>query len=447
MNLTDAYLDDLLRLAAAPIPEHVRLQAKKCLLDYLGATLAGARVLAARSEQYLRHAGTGDTTVIGLKEQAALSDAALINGTHAHIIELDDGHRYCMVHNGAAIFSALLPIAQAEALSGEDFLRGVIIGYEAAVRLAKTVQPSHKRLGYHGTGTIGTIGAAMAVAAALRFTREEMKSALSAAVTSASGLLGIMADGADLKAYNAGKAAMNGIVSANMARVGYAGPSDIIGGHRGFLFTMSEQPALSELTQKAGAPYGIEGVYMKPYAACRYAHAPIQAALMVQAAHEIRHEDILLVRVSTYDYALPGHDHTAITGTTSAKMSIPYGVAVALVTGRAGLEEYLPAYVEDATILALTKKISAVADDKLTALTPHTRAAVVQIQTEHGTYSARVDVPKGEPENPLLAEDIENKFLGLAMYAGRSEQTAREMTRRIWDVENELPQLITMLHG
>src|SRR5690606_28432317 len=115
--------------------------------------------------------------------------AALVNGMHAHVAELDDGERFGMFHPGAPILSALLSVANEKNISGTAFLRGIVIGYEAAIRVASALQPGLKDQGYHATGVCGTIGAAIGIGAALGFSKQQLKGAFSAAATSASGIL------------------------------------------------------------------------------------------------------------------------------------------------------------------------------------------------------------------------------------------------------------------
>ena len=224
----------------------------------------------------------GDVSIIGFEQRTTLQNAAFLNAMSAHITELDDGHRAGQIHLGASIISALLPVAEVEELSEEAVLRGIVVGYEAAIRLAMAMNPAHKLRGYHTSGTCGTIGVAAAIAAAMQFSREQMKVAVSAATASASGLLELQEDESELKPYNLAHAAVGGITAAYCALAGFKGPDDAIGGKRGLLTVMTENPRLKYLCEFEEPYLQIERIYRKLYAACRHAHSAIEAALTLK---------------------------------------------------------------------------------------------------------------------------------------------------------------------
>jgi 2-methylcitrate dehydratase PrpD len=319
MNPTDILVESIYNLMNAEIPEDVILEAKKCILDFLGTAFAGAEMLKPKNLAYLEHFpnGHGTSTVIGLQKKASMHNAAFINGMNSHITELDDGQRYCYVHLGSTILPALLAVAEHENLGAGGLLRGIIMGYESAIRLGRAIQPSHKNRGYHVSGTCGTIGAATAVAAALNFSKEQMKDAISAAAASAAGMLEVLEDQSELKPFNIGRASLDGLTAAYVARAGFHGPDDILGGKRGFFALMSDQYDISGLSDEAGCEYNIKFIYRKPYAACRHCHPPIEAAINIRNRQGIRGKDVKSINVYTYKQAVFGHDHTTIQGMPS----------------------------------------------------------------------------------------------------------------------------------
>ncbi len=449
VNLADKFIKDLYRLRDTDIPEAVVVQAKRCLLDYLGAVFAGAKILETKGEILLNTLGgtqKGDTTVIGFNRKTNIETAVFMNGLSSHVAELDDGVISGIVHPGAPIFSALLPVAEKEKITGDDLITGIVTGYEAAVRLADAIQPSHKKRGFHGTGTCGTIGAALGIGAMLGFSRIHMKDALSAAAVTASGSLKVLEDGSELKPFNVGRAAGGGLLAAAMAKAGFEGPEDALSGDRGFFTMMAQSVDLSHLEKQAKEVFRIQKVYTKPYASCRYTHPAIEAALKIKTTHSIAPENITAVNIRTYFWAVANHDHTVINGTSSAKMSIPYSVAVALTTGKAGLEEFSLEHINDSKISALTQKISVEPDEDLTSLFPEKTAAIVDITTVEGIcYSERIDYPKGEPENPLSNDELEQKFISLATYGNISTKKIHKIIKTVWQIETELPHLFELL--
>lgn len=413
INITDCFVDHLFEMRQRVLPERIMEQAKLCAMDYVGCVTAGARMMEERNMQFLASVAKqrGNSTVMGHEAKTTLHNAAFLNAMNAHATELDDGHRLGMIHLGASIFSALLPVAELEGIAKEDVLRGAVVGYEAAVLSAMAMQPSHKMRGYHTSGTCGTIGAAVAIAAALHFTRQEMKNALSAAVAGAAGLLEMQEDDSEQKPYNLAHAAVSGITAAYAALAGYSGPSDPMGGKRGLLAVMSENPNIEVLTHFTEDRYEIERIYRKPYAACRHCHPAIEAALRIKREHGLMVNDIASVRVETYKLAVGGHDHKSIQGVASAKLSTPFSVALALVKDQAGIDDFNLANIHDSIILDLCRRVEVIVNDELTSWSPQKRAAIVSITTIGGNkYSWEVDYPKGEPENPMTRSEVEEKY-------------------------------------
>lgn len=419
--MTDQFLHIIQSIRKEDIVPEVWRQARKCLLDYLSVTVAGAGMFREKGLSYINALGQdGDSTAIGYGRKTSMQTAALLNGMSAHVIELDDGHRQGALHVGATVYSALLAVAEHEHLSGEDVLYGAIIGYEVAIRLACAVQPGTKLRGYHATGTCGTVGAAMGIAAAMGQDYEQMKSTLSAAVTCAAGVLEMQEGGSDLKPLNVGRAAMDAVSAAYLGQARFKAPHDAIGGKRGFLKVMTDTPHIEFITNmEEGAPLAITQIYMKTYAACRHTHPAIEAALKLRPKlmGAIEAGDIAQIDVAAYKLAVAGHEHTDIQGVSSAKMSIPFSVALALVKGSAGMEDYNEEAVQDDAILALTQCVNVREDAELSALVPQKRASILTVKLVDGTvYSDRVDYPKGEPENPLTDEELKRKFEDLLRY-------------------------------
>ena len=391
--MTDLFIQKMISVSFEDIQDNEIQQTKHCFLDYLACLLGGRKSKQALSCKCL-----------GVMAMST----ALKYGMSAHVMELDDGHRRGAVHVGATVFSALLVVAEQENLSYKDFLYGAIIGYEATIRLACAVQPGNKLRGYHATGTCGTVGAALGIAAALHYTKEQMKTTLSAAVTSAAGVLEMQEDSSDLKPYNVGRAVMDAVAAAYIGKSGLRGPQDPLGGKRGFLRVMTDEPHTEYLKGFDFSTLCIEQIYQKIYAACRHAHPAIEAALALRS--EIKVSEIKRIEVQTYRLAVVGHDHTDIQSISSAKMSIPFGVAVALVTGNAGLDVYSEKNILDPVILELIRKVVIKENEELTALCPAKRAAILTIYTNNKQYSKQIDYPKGEPENPLTQEELVEKF-------------------------------------
>lgn len=414
-NVTEQFIDGLITLTQ-PLCIQVKRQARNVLLDYLGVLVGGEKYLEVKHPELI----------------AAAPSEAFLNGFAAHVLELDDGHRHGMIHLGASIVTAVLDAAKKENLKSDDLLRGIVMGYEVAVRCARAIQPGHKERGYHVSGTCGTIGSAMGIAFACGYSVEQMKSTLACAVSSAAGVLEIQEQASELKPYNVGRAAMAGVVAAQIGKLGLPGPDDILCGKRGFLTALTDTPKPEFLTDFSNDDYAIMGIYQKVHAACRHCHPAIDATIDMRNDLNLRPEQVEKIEVRTYKLAVGSHDHTDIMGISSAKLSTPYAVALAVVKGSAGYADYNEDNLNDYWIKNLTRKVSVIEDENLTAQSPAVRGARVTIYLKDGNvFEAPCLYPKGEPEHPLSQEELEGKFRGLAIYGGLSSAECNEVIEEI----------------
>jgi 2-methylcitrate dehydratase PrpD len=438
VSLSAAYLDYLHSFSQSCMTQDILTQAKKTFLDYLGVTVAGCSLASySRNDIYFARNSAEQVCVIGSGDKTDMLRAAFLNGFHAHVCELDDGHRFGMLHLAAPIYSALISSEAVASLTWDSFFKGAVVGYEAAVKLARLIQPAHKFRGYHATGTCGTIGAAMSVCIAMDYTPEQMGSALAMAATSAAGLLEVIDDGSQLKPYNVGRAAMDGLQAALFGGLGLMPPDDVIGGRRGFLKSLAdvqiEETAFRRFLSEERPE--ILNIYFKPYAACRHSHSAIEAAIRLKdQIEDVRQIDSIMVE--TYKLAIAGHEHTDIRGASSAKMSTCYGVACALLHGQCDLENYDADCLNHVIASGLIPRVRLQEDPVMTEMSPEVRAARLTIFLKNGQcFMCEVDHPKGEPENPMTEADIIHKMDRLFRLAGRED--ARALADQILRLENK----------
>ncbi len=446
-SVADGFVDGLLMLGSA-VSDIAMASARARLLDTLGVTIAGAADATGRLEHLRADFGAsgGSAAAIGMPDGVAPLSAALLNGISAHQLELDDGHRFGMVHPGATVIPALMALATVERLDSKSLLRGIVVGYEAAIRCAMAMQPGLKHRGFHATGPCGTIGAAMGVAEALNLSRDQRRSALAAAATLASGLLEVIRDGSDLKPFNAGQAAMNGLLAVSLARAGYGAPLDVIGGKQGLLQALSDSSAPEKLLDIDPAHPLIEGVYVKPYAACRHCHAPIELALRLQQRHGIQADQVEAIAVQTYGLAVHLHDHRQVKGSADARMSTPYSVAAALVTGEAGMSSFAADRLDDPLIRKLMSGVLVTEDPAMSALVPRERGARMTVSLRDGRqFTDAVSLPLGEPERPIVAKALREKFFEMVTFAGWTQGRAEQAIHVIDHLESDTGPLLECL--
>ena len=417
-NRSEQFLVDIQRVWERPVPEEVTARARRSLLDYLAVACAGAAFQKEKLEAYRDFARpeAGMFRAIGTGWDVALKEAVFLNGLNGHALDFDDGTNSGIIHLGSPIFSLLIPLARRHGIGMEEMLRAAITGYEASYTMAVSIQPGHKAMGYHATGTCGTLGAVLAAAYMLGFTEEERFHAFGAACVAASGMLKVLDDGSELKPYNVAKTALLALTALEMGKAGFKGHADPLGG-RGFLKMMTGREDIELKPALLNGTYAIMKSYTKPYASCRYTHPPVEAAIRLR--DRLRPEEIEEVDIRTYGLAVSGHEHTEIPGSYSAKMSIPYATAAGFLFGKAGMQEFLEETVRDPHVAALTRKIRVSEDPALSALFPEKQSAVMTVRMKDGSvFTQRVDYPKGEPENPLTENEFCERYDGLMAYAG-----------------------------
>lgn len=444
MNKSKDFLNEINNLWNEEVPAEVLDRSKHSFLDYLAVTCAGVKFQEEKLNSYFDFSQpeNGIFKVIGTGKEFALKEAVFLNGLNAHALDYDDGTNSGIIHLGSPIFSLLIPLAQRYDIRIHDMLRAAIIGYEASYTMAVSIQPGHKVLGYHATGTCGTLGATLAAAYMLNFTEEERFQSFAAACVAASGMLKVLDDSSELKPYNVAKTSLLSLTAIQMAKSGFKGSSDPFGG-RGFFKMMTGKDDIELKPVLLNGTYAIMKSYTKPYASCRYTHPSVEAAIHLKKRVNLNEIEEIIIR--TYDLAVSGHDHTDIPGSYSAKMSIPYAVAVGLLFGKADLQEFSDVMVNNENVLNLTRKVKVLADDSLSAVFPGVQAAIVTIKTKKGDYSERVDFPKGEPENPLTDEEFRNRYDELMNYAGIQSSISKKVFESVYNKDITINELVEEL--
>lgn len=447
MNVSESFFAEIDKIEHLDIPSEVMARARRSLLDYLAVTCAGVTFQKEKLNSYFEFAQpeAGAFKAIGTGKNLALKEAVFLNGLNGHALDFDDGTNSGIIHLGSPIFSLLLPLAQRYDKSVDEVLRAAVIGYEASYTMAVSIQPKHKALGFHATGTCGMLGATLAAAYMLDLTDEERFEAFAAACVAASGILKVLDDGSELKPYNVAKTALLSLTSLQLAKSGFKGHPDPLGGYRGFLKMMSGDENTEIKPTLLNGTYAIMKSYTKPYASCRYTHPPVEAVIHLRNQYGITPEMVDKIEVDTYNLAVSGHDHTDIQGAYSAKMSTPYSTAVALIYGKAGLQEFGEEVLESDTVKALTKKVVVLSDEELSSIFPDKQSAIVTIEANGKKYSERVDFPKGEPENPLSEEEFYSRYADLMAYGDIEKSVYDEVYRHVGKSDIKVEELIEKL--
>jgi 2-methylcitrate dehydratase PrpD len=425
------------------LPLQVREDARRSVLDWLGSALAGSFEPPARMA---RRAASGWSAGSGATMFAAGASiplaAAFANGVASHILELDDIHKRSTVHAAAPIIPAALAAAERARADGRAFVTAVVVGYECALRIGEAVNPSHYRY-WHPTGTCATFGAAAAAASIMRLSSRQFLDALGSAGTQAAGLWEFNADGTMSKHLHPGKAAFNGLLAADLAAAGFTGASRILEGERGFLRAMSTSFDVERITAGLGTQWKIAENCYKLHSCCGHTHSAIDAALEIAASGGWSTADLLSrvtsVQVDTYG---PGYDIVKQMNPCTpyqAKFSLAYCVAAALLERRVGLDQFSPdrfgsSGVVDASVASLLARTRVAVDPAFTAKYPSAWPGRVALALRDGrTLAVEHDYPRGNPENPVSTEALEEKFVALVSprMGPQTAERAVEAVRRI----------------
>ncbi|MBI2843967.1 MAG: MmgE/PrpD family protein [Armatimonadetes bacterium] len=430
-----------LRTSYSELPEEVVDKTKECILDWLGSACVGGRSGSPRKILSIAElfGGTGRSTVIPTWEKSSALMAAFVNGACSHHIELDDLHRSSVLHPAAPIISAAFAVAEAEGCSGRELIEAVVVGYEIGIRVGEAVGPDHY-LRWHTTATCGTFGAAAAAGKLLGLTEDQMVWCLGNAGSQAAGLWEFLTNASMTKQLHTGKAAMNGVIAAYLAREGFTGPETIFEGDKGFCIATSNDYDLSKLTENlepGRTEYKLLTNSFKIHATCRHIHSTLDAVLAIVKEYNVKPDDIVSIDVNLYDAAMDLLERKAVKPADGfeARFSIPFCVATAILYRSVGLEAFTPDRITDPHILSLMERVRLHRDVSLNEDYPQRWPAVVKITTDSGVYEKRVDYPRGDSENPLTKDELARKFRQLVTGI-LAEDESNEFIRRISEIEN-----------
>lgn len=339
--------------------------------------------------------------------------AALVNGASSHMVEMDDLHRESIFHPAAAVMPAVFAVAERIHASGRELITAIAAGYEVGIRIAAASGPSHYHY-WHTTGTCGTFGAAAGSAKILGLDEERTIWALGSAGTQAAGLWEFLIENAMSKQLHPGKAALNGVLASLLAQEGFTAAQGILEGEKGFFKATSQDVDLSKCLRGLGEEFMLERNSLKYHASCGHTHSAIDAVLQAIGTKPMKAHEIKEVNVYVYQQALDLLEKVEPKTPYMAKFSLPFCVATALIHGQVGLADFSASRLRNPEILRLMEKIRLYGDPELSWNYPSKWPARVRITTSGGkNLEGACDFPKGDPENPLMEQELIKKFKSL----------------------------------
>ena len=439
MDRTEAVIQFIRHIRWQDLPDTVQHQSKRCLLDGLGALLAGTRTPVAEiMAAVARSQFPGDqATVLGSDARASLVGAALANGFAANALDIDDGYRRIKGHPGACVLPVTLAAAEAVGCSGHTFLTALVIGYEVGIRAGLIRHATYET--YHSSGSWGAIAGAAAAGRLLGLDEGGLWHALGTAEYHAP--IAPMMKGIETTTMGKDSTGWGCMVAMSSTLMAYRG---FTGVHP--LFDDTPEPAWIEWL---GREYEILNLYFKPYAACRWAQPAVDGALTICHRESLSPEQIEAIRVSTFAEA------AALTrevpkNTEDAQYNLAFPIAAALLDGEVGPLQVLPPRLFDADLRRMMDRVEVAVEDRFQVEFPAKALAEVTIETCDGrSFRSGVMSATWDPASTLPTDDeLREKFHWLVEPVVGAER-AEAIEAMIWrfDVGGTAGRLVELCAG
>ncbi|WP_371227962.1 MmgE/PrpD family protein [Roseovarius sp. 2305UL8-3] len=424
--------------------------AKSLLLDTLGVSLAAREAPEAlRLRKALQNSGgltsAGSGAILwGSQNTASCGDAALYNGTLAHALELDDFGG--ADHSGAVVFPAVLAVSELPLnLSGLEFLKAAIAGYEVARRVleaAGAYRIHNADAGWHSTATCGAPGAAVAAGLVLGLDEDQLVSALGFATTMIGGTWAFNSDGAMSKRLHPGWAANLGVNASLWAQAGITGPEFAFEADwGGFFNTYAKEGAEPQkLHENFWVWPRVLRSGVKPYPCCRDNHSVVDIMLDLHSEVQGQLSNVKRIEIRCIPEMYKMLSNATPKNMVEAQLSMPYSSAVALVDGKVTLDRFANEALADPTVRRIIEKIEMTSDASL----EDDAEPLVLVHMNDGTTNERtIPFAKGDHKNPLGTEEIEAKFFDMCRIGGigNSAKEIVEVVDRIETAESIRPLL------
>jgi 2-methylcitrate dehydratase PrpD len=423
------------------IPEDVRRESLRAILNYVGCALGGAPDVAVNNAMcaFSPFFGPAIASILGRAERTDPLHAALMNGISSHVYDYDDTTPKNYIHPSSPVASALFAFASANQVAGRDFVHAFILGFEAESRIGNSVYPAHYDVGWHITGTAGVFGAAVAIGKLLGLSEQQMIWAIGLAATQAAGLREMF--GSMAKSLHPGRAAQNGYASALLAQAGFTAGERGLEGPRGFAAVQAAKYDLSKITAGLGIEFDLRANTYKPFPCGIVNHPTIDGAIQLHNEHKLGAESIRAVRLRVAPLVLDLCNQQNITRGLQGKFSVYHGAAIGLVRGRAGIREYTDEAVNDPAIRRVRESAMAIGDPSLTE-----DQANIEVELTTGKKLSRfVEKSLGNIHRPMTNQQLEEKFRDQAVLALPADQVERAIDL-CWRIQ-ELPNVNELIQS
>jgi 2-methylcitrate dehydratase PrpD len=438
-GVTERLADFVTATRWSDLPSEVAHAAKRSFLNFFAVALTGCRheTVEIALGTLAAFSGGKQAALIGRRERIDALNAAFLNAAGANVLDFCDTHVPTAIHPTAPLAPALLALGELQQVRGRDLLLAFVLGQEIECRIGLAMSPSHYNRGWHITATCGVFGAAAGSGKLLNLSSRQMIWALGSAATQAAGLCECL--GTAAKSVGVGNAARSGLLSALLAAKDFAGPAEPLTGTQGYYNALNETPNLSALTDGLGEAWAIAQTSYKPYPCGFVLHPVLDCVLDWRRDNP----DAAVEKVKVTGNPLLGlrADRPQISTSAQSQVSVQHAVAAALVTGKAGVEQFTAACVNDPKVGELRGKVEVTRDENFTTV-----AAAVEIATADGKlHKLSQAAARGSDLNPMTDRDLEDKLRDAAAGWNRGHDIA-PLIDAIWrlDRSEDVAQLAAL---
>jgi 2-methylcitrate dehydratase PrpD len=412
-------------LRYADIPAPVVDAAKRSLLDTLGVALTGSQhPNAANALGGIRAiaGSTGSAVVWGTSATLAPAYAALANGVASHVLDFDDTHTDSITHGSAVLVPVALALGTEVGAGGDVALAAFIAGWEVTARVGLASRGTFHKRGFHTTSVAGVFGATAAASRLTGLTAQQTAHALGLAGSQVCGVSEYLSNGSSSKAFHPGWAALSGLVAASLARAGMTGPMTVFEGRYGTFRTygLAEECDIDAVAANLGERWETSRISIKPYPCCHFAHAYADCALALRrqgvAADEVERLHCVVPEIEVALICEPLALKLRPATPYDAKFSLPFVLAAALVDGAIGQDTFTPANIARTDLLRVAQRVSYRVAAPGESSFPRYFPGWVEATLRDGrVLSEKLDVNRGNPDNPLAASEVDAKFAANAV--------------------------------
>jgi len=424
------------------LPQEVIDTVKRFLYDSIGCAFGsmGTHDVQSMREVYKEMGGKAESKVIGFGDELPAVSTALINSLMIRALDFNDIYWKDDPSHPSDLIPAALSTAEKVNASMKDVIVAIVLAYEFEMRLCLFAKPGVRERKWHHA-TLTQFASPIVAGKILGLTVDEMVNAIG--INGAhnhtigcptAGKLTMMKNTVDPMAVQAG------VFAAILAQKGYTGTEKVFEGKEGFMDAFIGWNAKDEVPKPTdmegrdgisswswdvdalvghlGKNFKIMGCGMKAFPTEALTHTHISCVLKAVTKNNLNYKDIKEVKVTAfaqaYDILFDPSKYRPESRET-ADHSLPYCMAAAIVGHKITTQSFSKEKLKDPIIFEVIDKIKGEPSLEFEKMFPAKQPSRVVVTTNGGrVFEEYLEYPKGDPREPMTAEDLENKFNSLA---------------------------------